>query len=639
MPPKKTGTAKAGAEAAPGRVQPSRGAKESRVGEEEEEDDGVAATGRRPATGGRKRPVKPTTKAPPKKQTKKSRPEKGAAAEADVAAEQTDEEAAGSPEADIERTARKPSPGKRKSGDIDEAPVVPPDRAKKPKKAKIAGQNSDDSVREDENVVPPDAGEEGDAREAEAPDEEGAVPAAVLPAGAEEAQAEQAKPSRSDTVVPAKGADDINVERIEDVDENKYVPAWSRQEAREDFAKKKKNFPKWLDKDGDWRGAWQLGAGGMGVTYAYYKLDDNQQIADRIVVKDSYVPHLHWGQLHHWYGDMRDPDRREHMEIKAMQNIWHLPGSDRCVELRHSEKDDKRKFYRIYMNYCGYGSMHQLVKDFGEEGLAYHGPDQDPIPEPAIWWFLECMTEACLLMQYGGVEENEARPGWEAIVHRDLKLGNIFLDEPKPHGPFAEYPVARVGDYGIAIMTSNDDPMNPDAYNYAQSTLCWAAPEQEAFLNPKTKDPIEPALKLGEATNVWGVGAIAIRLMNQECYPQGPHYGRPIPIPDDASDEKRQATEQLNAYRGALEPTPHSAAKTKYSEQLCELVQRCVRYKPASRIKLHKLRQEIRRYTTAGDEDLASDMRNRARGAAPAAHHLRYQPDQYRLGLNANKIV
>ena len=128
-----------------------------------------------------------------------------------------------------------------------------------------------------------------------------------------------------------------------------------------------------------WQGEIYLGGGGMGVAYLYYQLDSQFKITDTVVVKDIYVSRLHWGSLHHWYGNPHEPAEREHMEIKAMTAIRRQKGSDKCVHLRHAEQDDDQMSYRIYMNLCPHASLHDLVNKFYSSDKV--------IPEPAIWWF------------------------------------------------------------------------------------------------------------------------------------------------------------------------------------------------------------------------------------------------------------
>ena len=90
--------------------------------------------------------------------------------------------------------------------------------------------------------------------------------------------------------------------------------------------------------------------------------------------------------------------------------------------------------------------------------------------------------------------------GWDfEIVHRDLKPGNgmafvggffvywgicsrgpVFLGDPNPEQGFPFYPVAKTGDFGLAVMTHADDPANPGEYRGA-GTFGYKAPVSAAI--------------------------------------------------------------------------------------------------------------------------------------------------------------
>ncbi len=111
------------------------------------------------------------------------------------------------------------------------------------------------------------------------------------------------------------------------------------------------------------------------------------------------------------------------------------------------------------------------------------------IPEPTLWSIFSNLVDACLLLQYGGVVEDDVVEGWTPIVHRDLHHGNVLLDDPLPEAPFPSYPRAVLTDFGLAIRTNTDDPLNPMAYNDCVGLDYWRAPEQNTFLTENTIRP------------------------------------------------------------------------------------------------------------------------------------------------------
>lgn len=264
------------------------------------------------------------------------------------------------------------------------------------------------------------------------------------------------------------------------------------------------------------------------------------------------------------------------------------------------------------MDFCPFGGLNDLSGHFAYENEA--------IPEPAIWSIFNDLVDAGLLLQFGGVEEEDRLMEWEPIVHRDLKLENVWLDYGDG-SRFPSYPVARVGDFGVSIMTDEDDPVNPTMYNDGSGTVCWRAPEQILYLDRTTLVPIpERLMQLGHATNVWGIGAIIMRLMNRQPNPAGPKY------------------------IGGKPETPNFNARGReYSKPLRELVEKCVQFKPEDRPNLRDVRVQILAWTrTDADNDLAEGMRSRKHELSDDHLVLQHQADRdhTRLGLavDANEL-
>ncbi|MFO0619351.1 MAG: serine/threonine-protein kinase [Polyangiaceae bacterium] len=87
------------------------------------------------------------------------------------------------------------------------------------------------------------------------------------------------------------------------------------------------------------------------------------------------------------------------------------------------------------------------------------------------------------------------------IVHRDLKLANIFLANAKRVG--VRYEI-KVLDFGIAKMTMEATKHNP---TQALGTPLWMAPEQASI-----------GAQITPASDVWSLGLIAFRLLTGKLY-------------------------------------------------------------------------------------------------------------------------
>ena len=63
------------------------------------------------------------------------------------------------------------------------------------------------------------------------------------------------------------------------------------------------------------------------------------------------------------------------------------------------------------------------------------------------------------------------------------------------------YPQPKLGDFGLAIETWDNDDLNPLVYNLGAGTLGYFPPEQRRYEDRQTGEPID-AFKLLAHTNV-----------------------------------------------------------------------------------------------------------------------------------------
>ena len=339
-----------------------------------------------------------------------------------------------------------------------------------------------------------------------------------------------------------------------------------------------------------WTFVQHLGGGGFGQAHLYVQLDQENRIVERIVIKDSWMISQQWGNVRSWHGNPRDIHDRRVTEVKVLENMLRNPGSDKVVQIRHAKLRPYSMRYRIYMSYHGRGTLSDLIGLYNPARVDLRDISTHRIPEPAVWAIFHALTQACLLMEFGGVEDDEKRPGWASVIHCDIKPANVFLDEPDPDC-FPLYPKAVLGDFGLAVITNRTDPMNPSGYNGGEGTLCFRAPEMLSFVDQETLQPM-PQGQLGSHTNVWGIGATMARLMNLQTSSMitGPLY-----------------MDGYERYEWLSEGT-----RQFYSEPLCNLVERCTYYNITARIALRQLRGDIDQYTLGlrGHHDCSGGARH-----------------------------
>ncbi|KAK3724846.1 hypothetical protein LTR37_000894 [Vermiconidia calcicola] len=535
---------------------------------------------------------------------------------------------------------RRGRPKKQGDEDEDESPPPPKKVAPKPKKPKPQGRTktpaptAEDLDGENENAEDEDSRPPPQKRKKLPPAKKGPS----KPAGPLKAAPKKAAGNAAPKGEPTKAADllaALNKPLDRDVPSD-VIKENVEIAARRQYAEA--HPPTWPPEGVAWAGKRYLGGGAMGQAYLYYEVDENFAISRRIVVKDCYVPLKHWGSVQHWFGDPRDPKGRVHMEIKAMEALKGKTGSDKVVEIEHSEVNDERLYYRIYMEFCGRGSLNDLLGEnyVREEKRAKSGRGKKKVaaqeeagpfvPEPAVWAIFDALVDATCLMAFGDsksdarIAEQEGTDSstWRPIVHRDLKTENIYLADPHPDW-FPQYPVAKIGDFGIAIMTDEGDVMNPHAYNDEEGTQSWMPPEMLPFVDGVTKD-IKPVGRLLDWTNVWGIGAIILRVMN----------GHPESIVNPGPG---QGMAKGPTYKdGTGEPQLEADARDHYSWQLCDLVEQCVRFTPSDRIGVRELRRQLREHVndaalTQGQQVLDADEE------IDEALVLMGEEDRYKVGM------
>nr|OQO17410.1 hypothetical protein B0A51_14590 [Rachicladosporium sp. CCFEE 5018] len=373
-------------------------------------------------------------------------------------------------------------------------------------------------------------------------------------------------------------------------------------------------------------GRWQqvaLGSGGDGDAYILFQVGEDGTVSDRVVMKDAYFEPQYWNDWTKWSGP---PSLRRVNEDLCMPNEPHMmiglkkAGSPNTVVIRAWEKDYDRMFMRILMEYCPHGDLWDIMpEEFvtwknNKNKLLKSAVQAPDIPEAALWKFFLDLTNACLFMAYGTLDgDNGAIDGWRSIVHRDLKPDNVFLSEPQEND-WPSYRTARIGDFGMAVYTHLGDPENPQGY-FMRSGLGTIGyiPVEHIIRNRDDGgrqyfDQLDP-----DASNVWGIGALIMRMMTREADPSQPDYARDT-LPDDPS-----------------EPQFTPISRTRFSETLIDLVEQCVRGRGRDRILLMDLRRRILEHIVRNADCIRLQSAVNGPGEAGRAFHLEFdRVDKYK---------
>lgn len=115
--------------------------------------------------------------------------------------------------------------------------------------------------------------------------------------------------------------------------------------------------------DGDWIGVeGKLGKGGQGCARLFVKVDGQNRITERIVVKDSFQHLVTWADEKWWEPGRLGLDPRESIVNKLLS----LPTPEKweryIVEYFGHAINHQWKTNRTYMEYCDGGDLHKLMK-------------------------------------------------------------------------------------------------------------------------------------------------------------------------------------------------------------------------------------------------------------------------------------
>lgn len=111
---------------------------------------------------------------------------------------------------------------------------------------------------------------------------------------------------------------------------------------------------------GTWRWKGRVGEGGQGQISAWEQVDANDDVIDRLVLKETYVGTL-WNLPHIWHGDLLLRRPREYFFANYLAS---LPGSSCIVKPKAYAIYENVRMYRLYMEYCRHESLAELMSGY-----------------------------------------------------------------------------------------------------------------------------------------------------------------------------------------------------------------------------------------------------------------------------------
>ncbi|KAF2496833.1 kinase-like protein [Lophium mytilinum] len=310
------------------------------------------------------------------------------------------------------------------------------------------------------------------------------------------------------------------------------------------------------------------------TVYLYINVDTDYNIIDRAAIKRVV------------YSDSEgSTDTREHLQDEARlhKKLSDL-GCAHIIGLRSSGDKVHQNTFLLYMDYAPGGDLWQIEKRARS--------NSKQIPEMYLWIIFDALAEALYVLQNGHSAQfdangafipQEPEPGWDSIVHRDIKPGNIFLGDVKP--PYMGYLTPMLGDFGLAVESTDDEEFKGGA-----GTRGWMAPElqisQEELLEKPTIE--QDAVAIRDKTDIWALGLVMWQLMRSSSYP-AEHLQA---IREEHLDF---ATPELESpYAKEIVDDHLQNHREMYSTTLERQVRMCVEARQENRPDISRLRREVR---------------------------------------------
>ncbi|KAF2126730.1 hypothetical protein P153DRAFT_359087 [Dothidotthia symphoricarpi CBS 119687] len=252
-----------------------------------------------------------------------------------------------------------------------------------------------------------------------------------------------------------------------------------------------------------WQGARMLGRGAKGVVGLFVKLDEHDNIVDRVAIKDTAKdPPEVWFDLIRW----RD---RLPMDIAILERLETQGAHLNILAYRGYRLSTIQQRYRLYNAVCDYGCLMDALEFYSapwrrrrnthrkmefdtifgtdeakrlaaaayefaspfdsvaaaQKALATEdlwgdgevddwkkGPFALPtevIPEAFLWEVFRCLVEACSYLESGAGVDLGPGKDWRPILHADLHLQNVFVMPPEPDtGERVDEDMASPGEEG-----------------------------------------------------------------------------------------------------------------------------------------------------------------------------------------------
>ncbi|KAM3416438.1 hypothetical protein BST61_g8033 [Cercospora zeina] len=321
--------------------------------------------------------------------------------------------------------------------------------------------------------------------------------------------------------------------------------------------------------------------------WLWVAFDQAGKLVDRYVLKREELSPQRWNEPNVWKN--RDNGRFVPKEYYLQNACWERD-HDSFVLIRACTWAPHTIDFKIA--YCPFGDLMDLRNQF----------DDQPVPEPILWYVFEKLAEACV-----GMEDVAGDPDWLQVVHRDIKPENVFLDLPDPDY-FPAYPEPKMADFGFAFETHPADNGNPYDWRNA-GTPPFLAPEQNIDIDGQDGQ----RHKMLSHTNVWAIGLVMLEFVNATPLGDQKQYIRGVP----------------SYYQ------TDGRARAKYSRELLRRIEKCIDYWPHRRPAAKDLHAQIMADRQKVGDGIGTYCENAAKGEQVhgGTHEWKRDREYYKLKM------
>ena len=214
----------------------------------------------------------------------------------------------------------------------------------------------------------------------------------------------------------------------------------------------------------NWKVVRPLGSGGFGMVGLWHAVDVDGNVVDEMAIKQTHSDRSNdWSDNH--------PGLAREAVLQFQLNQRH---SENVVLLRRYKFYDEERKYRFYMEVCSHGELYRLRYRYRNWGTL--------LPELFLWHVFHSLAKVVALMDRPFNDFDTGKLISQSyMLHMDLKHANIFLSEPASHtqygetDPTSDYPIIKLGDFGLADITAATDPNNPRTF-WGRGTIDYMPP-------------------------------------------------------------------------------------------------------------------------------------------------------------------